>query len=441
MSDSSIEALLYEKEGSSLDFKREQYPFDGASDDDKSELLKDILAFANAWRGTDAHILIGFEEVRGGRSRPIGVKRHLDEAKLQQFINSKLQKPLRFAYGVHFIDCVEIGVISIPLQDRPFFLKKDFGRLKKDTVYLRHGSSTGTADPDEVARMVEARLHSAKETTSRIEDRARREWKVVEQQELTSVALSFMHRRDMPVATFMKYVGGISVRITSNSPPGTPEETVTLKFRSVSDATDLQSAFRLAATSGNVTRATSDGVTFYRKATSDEIEPRQPATDFEANGRGPNDETDMKPPIRSTVTRIEAVTMICSGWAYTTSNKDVWVDPAKLSCGVRGSLSWSALWRGSACARVECLGRLRRLEVLLPNDFDLRPSDEFELTWFSSGDCVFLLHLENLRFARDEQSGSWSASVTGPWLYAHLAERFIDERIRRLAGAPDEDAG
>jgi predicted HTH transcriptional regulator len=106
MSDSSIEALLYEKESSSLDFKREQYPFDGASDDDKSELLKDILAFANAWRGTDAHILIGFEEVRGGRSRPIGVKRHLDDAKLQQFINSKLQKPLRFAYGVHVIDCV-----------------------------------------------------------------------------------------------------------------------------------------------------------------------------------------------------------------------------------------------------------------------------------------------------------------------------------------------
>ena len=35
------------EEGPTLDFKREQYRFDKASDEDKSELLKDILAFAN----------------------------------------------------------------------------------------------------------------------------------------------------------------------------------------------------------------------------------------------------------------------------------------------------------------------------------------------------------------------------------------------------------
>ena len=54
-----LERLLYEEESETLDFKAQQYPFDGATDDQKSELLKDILAFANAWRRTDAYIGCG----------------------------------------------------------------------------------------------------------------------------------------------------------------------------------------------------------------------------------------------------------------------------------------------------------------------------------------------------------------------------------------------
>jgi hypothetical protein len=49
-----IRALLEESESSTLDFKGGQYRFDKASDSDKAELLEDILAFANAWRRTDA---------------------------------------------------------------------------------------------------------------------------------------------------------------------------------------------------------------------------------------------------------------------------------------------------------------------------------------------------------------------------------------------------
>ena len=45
-----IEQLLYENESSTLDFKEKQYLFYSADDNAKSELLKDILAFANAWR-------------------------------------------------------------------------------------------------------------------------------------------------------------------------------------------------------------------------------------------------------------------------------------------------------------------------------------------------------------------------------------------------------
>jgi len=59
------ESLLYEEEGPTLDFKRQQYHFEGASDSEKAELLKDVLAFANAWRRADAFIYIGASEVKG----------------------------------------------------------------------------------------------------------------------------------------------------------------------------------------------------------------------------------------------------------------------------------------------------------------------------------------------------------------------------------------
>src|ERR1700676_3696396 len=68
-----LEGLLYREESETLDFKRDQYPFDRANDDERAELLKDLLAFANAWRTTDAYILVGVEEVRGNRSIVHGV--------------------------------------------------------------------------------------------------------------------------------------------------------------------------------------------------------------------------------------------------------------------------------------------------------------------------------------------------------------------------------
>ena len=79
---SFVQELLYGSEGVDLDFKRDQYPFEGADDSDKAELLKDILAFANAFRRSDAYILIGVEEVTGARANVVGVTTHLPDADL-----------------------------------------------------------------------------------------------------------------------------------------------------------------------------------------------------------------------------------------------------------------------------------------------------------------------------------------------------------------------
>ncbi len=148
-----IESLLYDGESSSLDFKRDQYLFEKASDSEKSELLKDILAFANAWRKTDAYILIGVEEVKGGRSKIVGVVHHIDDAILQQFVNLKTNRPVEFSYSAREFEGKQIGILHILSQKRPIFLKKDFGKLIRDAVYMRLGSSTKIANPDDTYQM------------------------------------------------------------------------------------------------------------------------------------------------------------------------------------------------------------------------------------------------------------------------------------------------
>ena len=148
-----LEALLHQPEGTALDFKQEQYPFEGADKGKKAELLKDILAFANAWRLTTAYILIGVREVKGGRGEIVGVQEHLDDAQLHQFVNDKTQRPVEFTYLPLRVEGVEIGVLEIPLQPRPIYLTSRFGPLEPDKVYVRYGSSTGIAKPDEIARI------------------------------------------------------------------------------------------------------------------------------------------------------------------------------------------------------------------------------------------------------------------------------------------------
>jgi hypothetical protein len=150
----NLSSLLQRSEGDALDFKRENYRFKNASDEEKCELLKDILALGNAWKATDAFIVIGVEEVNGKPASLPGVTPELDDSDVQQFVNSKTNRPVAFA--VEHVDHqgAPLTIIRVAQkQARPIFLNKTYGRLKKNVVYIRHGSSTDEASPDEIAEM------------------------------------------------------------------------------------------------------------------------------------------------------------------------------------------------------------------------------------------------------------------------------------------------
>src|SRR4051812_33249731 len=115
MTNDLFEGLLYEEEGTTIDFKKEQYQFVKATDEEKSELLKDILGFANARRRSATYILIGVEEVRGGRSDVVGIDAsdQLDDHALQQFVNNLVNTPVRFQYQAFTYEGKNVGIIVI----------------------------------------------------------------------------------------------------------------------------------------------------------------------------------------------------------------------------------------------------------------------------------------------------------------------------------------
>lgn len=153
MSNEILNKLRYRSEGDDLDFKQAQYHFIDGNDITKSEMLKDILAMANAWREGTGYIVLGFKDQRPNPAEVTGISGHIDDAQLQQFVNSKVKPKLMFRYEEHLYDGKTVGLISIPKQKRPFFIGNAYGKLKSNVVYVRRGSSTDEAEPTEAIAM------------------------------------------------------------------------------------------------------------------------------------------------------------------------------------------------------------------------------------------------------------------------------------------------
>lgn len=149
-----LNTLRYKSEGPDIDFKSAQYRFNGASELDKSEMLKDILAIANSWRDSTGYILLGFKDQRPHPAEVVGIRDSIDDAQIQQFINVKVKPKLTFRYEEQLYEGKTVGVITIPKQKRPFYLANAYGKIKSNVVYVRRGSSTDEAEPTEIAAMV-----------------------------------------------------------------------------------------------------------------------------------------------------------------------------------------------------------------------------------------------------------------------------------------------
>ncbi|TGK77685.1 ATP-binding protein [Leptospira montravelensis] len=153
MNDNIFQQFLYLSEGDSLDFKRDQYKISKSTDYEKSEFIKDILSMANSWRKTEAYIILGILEKSNKPNELIGLNEHIDDATFQQLLNSKTNRTCHFSYQAYSFQGNTFGIFKIPIQERPIYLKKNFGNLKANVVYVRRGSSTAEASIEEISKM------------------------------------------------------------------------------------------------------------------------------------------------------------------------------------------------------------------------------------------------------------------------------------------------
>jgi hypothetical protein len=176
MTISQLKELLKQSESETLDFKCEQYGFAGATDEQKGELLKDIIAIANTSKARDGHIVIGVEETNGRAKRVCGADTALKDADIQQFVKSRTNRQVLFLVEVVPYGKRKVTIITIRKdQERPIYLPTPFGRLKSNVVYVRRGSSTGETTPDELMNAARRQVLEDQERTK--EERKARFWR------------------------------------------------------------------------------------------------------------------------------------------------------------------------------------------------------------------------------------------------------------------------
>ena len=141
------------QEGDYLDFKEYDY-----NKENKEELVKDVLAFANSHSIRNKYIIIGAIEENNICTGLRGIDKNKirDDAEFQQIINSYIYEDLVVNYKVVNVDGKDILVIQIPVENnanRPFMIKKQIGKLKENEIYIRKSSSTALATKKDLEYM------------------------------------------------------------------------------------------------------------------------------------------------------------------------------------------------------------------------------------------------------------------------------------------------
>ncbi|WP_157796524.1 AlbA family DNA-binding domain-containing protein [Bacillus sp. FJAT-45037] len=136
---SNLDLLIkYEREGTRLDFKKEQYIKEKYQD-----LIKDIMAMANAPIEGRRHIIIGVKDKPDGTKDYFSLNRDeiVDQATFQQIIRENVEPSIDFSYFTHEMDGNLFGVIEIEqCTNPPCMMRKDYKGLKKGECFIRKGS-------------------------------------------------------------------------------------------------------------------------------------------------------------------------------------------------------------------------------------------------------------------------------------------------------------
>lgn len=131
--------ICYESEKTSVDFKQKQY-----SRSSHVDLLKDIMAMANADVTEERYIITGVDYHSSKKRKILGIpeSEFADDADYQQLVKKNIEPDIRFSYSSFLIDGKLVGIFKIgPCLDPPYLMKKDYTPLFQGDGYIRKGTS------------------------------------------------------------------------------------------------------------------------------------------------------------------------------------------------------------------------------------------------------------------------------------------------------------
>ncbi len=136
--DEIVEVLKNAPEQCIFDWKQD---LSLGTDEKKGELVKDIVAVANATTTSPGFVFYG---VNPQRPDPIvDISKSHDDASFQQMLANKVAPPVQFLYYEVCHGAKVVGVIHIPPScRRPHIIAKNFGKLREGQLLIRCGSST-----------------------------------------------------------------------------------------------------------------------------------------------------------------------------------------------------------------------------------------------------------------------------------------------------------
>ena len=130
--------IKFENENTRLDFKATQYlkPV-------HEHFLKDVLAMANADVEGDRYIVVGVDYKPDGSRNYLSINTvdFVDSATYHQLVRENIEPEIHFEYVRYDFEGHLLGVFRIyDCNDKPYMMRKDFGKLKQGNAFIRKGS-------------------------------------------------------------------------------------------------------------------------------------------------------------------------------------------------------------------------------------------------------------------------------------------------------------
>lgn len=151
LSDEQVRILLNSTETNRVDYKRKM-GFNNGTDQQKANLLKDVLAMANATHGDDGYLVFGVDHSLTG-NKIIGIEENdsVDNSRITNYINSKTNKNIEFYYYEYVILDKKIGILTIKPDGYVRYVTETICGTRDNTVYYRNNDTNAIMSPSEIA--------------------------------------------------------------------------------------------------------------------------------------------------------------------------------------------------------------------------------------------------------------------------------------------------